>query len=63
LVFATDQTARDGTIWGSDDPVLGAGGLERGQDGTVPGGLLEVAIDVGVKEEDVALGFKAHLLN
>jgi hypothetical protein len=48
---------------GGDDAVLGACGLEGGQDGMMPGGLLEVAIDVGVQEADVALGFKAHLLH
>jgi hypothetical protein len=37
--------------------------LESGQDGTVPGGFLDVAIDVGMKEADVAFGFNAHLLN
>ena len=37
--------------------------MESGHDGAVPGGFLEGAIDVGVKEPDVALCFKAHFLN
>jgi hypothetical protein len=72
LVLATDQTAREGEIWGRNDSCVGKtavtmpswGGVVWSAliDGLVPGSLLEVAIDVCAEDRDVSFGFRAHLL-
>jgi len=48
---------------GRDHSIVGWSGTECVHDGMAPSGPLEVAVDVGAQEDDVAFGLGAHLLH
>ena len=48
---------------GRDHSIVGWSGTECVHDGMAPSGPLEIAVDVGAQEDDVAFGLGAHLLH